>query len=62
MQTDMGKCTSQWTNNSEHCHYVNLVFEGFFAEVLTSFSKGISGVGFELADLAFNYSYVLGIF
>ena len=62
----MGKCTSQWTNNSEHCHYVNLMFEGFFAEVLTSFSKGISGVGFELgiiiADLAFNYSYVLGIF
>ena len=27
---------------------VNLMFEGFFAEVLTSFSKGISGVGFEL--------------
>ena len=48
MQTDMGKCTSEWTNNSEHCHYVNLMFEGFFAEVLTSFSKGISGVGFEL--------------
>ena len=33
MHTDMGKCTSQWTNNSEHCHYVNLMFEGFFAEV-----------------------------
>ncbi len=48
MQTDMGKCTSQWAYNSQHCHYVNLMFEGFFAEVLTSFSKGISGVGFEL--------------
>ena len=33
----MGKSTTQWTNSSEHCRYVTVMFEALFAEVLTSF-------------------------
>ena len=52
----VGKSTTQWTNSSEHCRYVTVMFEALFDEVLTSFWEGISESDgwIQICDTEFN--------